>query len=169
MFKFLAASLLTVVAVLHEFHVTHTTLHYNPETESIEITVKVAVEDLERALGELGAEKLRIGEDREAESADRLIVEYFRQRLILSPNDGPADYEWVGKEMSNDLHDIYLYFELPDCAEKGEIKSLVIENSIFTEVLPDQSNIVLVEFGDIKRNLTFSNASSRQLIDLTKD
>ena len=35
---------------LHDFHVSHTTLHYNKSEESIEITVRVAINDLEKTL-----------------------------------------------------------------------------------------------------------------------
>ena len=34
----------------HDFHVTHTNIYYNAEKESLEITVNVAIEDLEHAL-----------------------------------------------------------------------------------------------------------------------
>ena len=60
---------------------------------------------------------------------------------------------------------IYIYFEVLDCHQNGKIESLLIENSIFTDILPDQSNIVLVEFGYKSHNLTFSRALKRH--DLT--
>ena len=34
----------------HEFHITHTTFHYNDESQSLEITIKVAIEDLEKSI-----------------------------------------------------------------------------------------------------------------------
>ena len=46
------------------------------------------------------------------------------------------------------------------------IESLIVENSIFTDIIPDQSNIVLVEFGDNSHNLTFSRALKRQELNL---
>ena len=43
---------------LHNFHITHTTLHYNASKSAIEITIKVAAEDLERALEDKGLNNL---------------------------------------------------------------------------------------------------------------
>ena len=149
----------------HDFHVTHTTIYYNAEKESLEITVNVAIEDLERALEDQTAKKISIGTNAETESVDQLIEAYFRQRLTLAPNNYLSHYQWVGKEVSQDLHNLYIYFEVLDCNQNGSIETLLIENSIFTDILSDQSNIVLVEFGDKSHNLTFSRAHKRH--DLT--
>ena len=149
----------------HDFHVTHTTIYYNADKETLEITVNVAIEDLERALEDQTAKKISIGINAETESVDQLIEAYFRQRLTLAPNNHLVNYQWVGKEVSQDLHNLYIYFEVLDCKQNGKIESLLIENTIFTDILPDQSNIVLVEFRDKSHNLTFSRAHKRQ--DLT--
>lgn len=149
----------------HDFHVTHTTIYYNADKEALEITVNVAIEDLERALEDQTAKKINIGTNTETESVDQIIEAYFRQRLTLAPNNHLAYYHWVGKEVSQDLHNLYIYFEVLDFNQNGKIESLFIENTIFTDILPDQSNIVLVEFRDKSHNLTFSRAYKRQ--DLT--
>ena len=146
----------------HDFHVTHTTIYYNADKEALEITINVAIEDLERALEDQTAKKTSIDTNAETESVDQLIETYFRQRLTLAPNNHLVNYQWVGKEVSQDLHNLYIYFEVLDCNQNGKIESLLVENSIFTDILPDQSNIVLVEFGDKSHNLTFSRAQKRQ-------
>ena len=146
---------------LHDFHVTHTTIYYNADKEAIEITINLAIEDLERALEDQTAKKISIGTNAETESVDQLIEAYFRQRLTLAPNNHLVNYHWVGKEVSQDLHNLYIYFEILECNHNGTIESLLVENSIFTDILPDQSNIVLVEFGDKSHNLTFSHAYKR--------
>ena len=146
----------------HDFHVTHTTIYYHADKEALEITVNVAIEDLERALEDQTAKKISIGTNAETESVDQLIEAYFLQRLTIAPNNRLTNYQWVGKEVSQDLHNLYIYFEVLDCNQDGKIESLLIENSIFTDILPDQSNIVLVEFGDKSHNLTFSRAHKIQ-------
>ena len=149
----------------HDFHVTHTTIYYNADKEALEITVNVAIEDLERALEDQTAKKISIGTNSETESVDQLIQAYFRQRLTIAPNNRLIHYQWVGKEVSQDLHNLYIYFEVLNCNQNGKIESLLIENNIFTDFHPEQSNIVLVEFEDNSHNLTFSRAHKRQ--DLT--
>ena len=150
----------------HDFHVTHTTIYYNANKEALEITVNVAIEDLEWALEDQTAKKINIGTKTETESVDQLIEAYFRQCLTLASNNRLINYQWVGKEVSKDLHNLYIYFEELECNQNGEIESLIIENSIFTDILSEQSNIVLVEFGDNSHNLTFSRALKRQELNL---
>ena len=75
-------------------------------------------------------------------------------------------YDWVGKELCMDLHNLYLYFEIPKCNQHGIIDSFVIENNIFTDILPNQANIVLVEFGKNKYNLTFSKSKNKEYLIL---
>ena len=112
------------------------------------------------------AKKISIGTNVETESVDQLIKAYFRQRLTLASNNHLTNYQWVGKEVSQDLHNLYIYFEVLDCNQNGTIESLLLENNIFTDILPEQSNIVLVEFGDKSYNLTFSRALKRQELKL---
>ena len=150
----------------HDFHVTHTTIYYNADRESLEITVNVAIEDLELALEDQTAKKINIGTNAESESVDQFIEAYFRQRFTLAPNNHLIHYQWVGKEVSQDLHNLYIYFEILECNQNGTIESLLIKNSIFTDILPEQSNIVLLEFGDKSHNLTFSRAIKRQELNL---
>ena len=167
MLKPLIVLLFTFVISFHDFHVTHTTLHYNSSEEKIEITIKVAIEDLELVLQDKGVENLRIGSDNENNLVEQLISDYFKQRLLISPNNNTLSYKWVGKELSVDLHNIYLYFEAVNCNKNGEITSILVENIIFTAILPDQANIVLVEFGDDYHNLTFSKSQKSLMVVLS--
>ena len=107
------------------------------------------------------AKKISIETNTENKQVDKLIEAYFYQRLIIAPNNHLTKYDWVGKELSMDLHNLYLCFEIPKCNQHGIIESLLIENNIFTDILPNQANIVLVEFGKINITLLFQNLKQR--------
>ena len=151
---------------VHDFHVTHTTIHYNGENEVLEITVNVSIEDLERALENQTGKKINIGTNSETRSVDELIQAYFRQRLILAPNNHFTNYSWVGREISPDLHNLYIYFEVLDCNKNGLIQTFFVENTIFTDILSDQSNIVLLDFEDQSYNFIFSSVKKTQRIKM---
>ena len=74
----------------------------------------------------------------------------------------------MGKEISDNLHDIYIYFEISNFNQNEKIKSLILENTIFIETADNQSNIVLIEFGDNYYNLTFTKDLNRQKILLIR-
>lgn len=165
MFKSLIFITLPLILSFHDFHVTHTTLHYNSDLENMEITIKVAIEDLELSLGN---KELRIGTLNEKKSSEEIIKSYFKNHLNIYGNNEIIDYKWVGKEMSDNLHDIYIYFEILNFNQNEKIKSLMLENTIFIETAHNQSNIVLIEFEDNDFNLTFTKDLNRQKIQLIR-
>lgn len=151
---------------IHDFHITHTSLYYNSESESIEITMKVAIDDLERSLESNTSEKLRIGTIKEDKLVQKMITNYFDKHLKIFTNEKLSQFKWVGKELDSNLHDIYIYFEILNCNQNGEIKSLKFENTIFLETELNQNNIMLIEFNETKFNLTFTKDQDIQTIQL---
>jgi hypothetical protein len=129
----------------------------------MEITIKVAIEDLEISLEN---KELRIGTLHEKKSSDKIIKNYFKNHLNVYVNNKIINYEWVGKEISDNLHDIYIYFEISNFNKNNKIKSLTLENTIFIATTQNQSNIVLIEFEDIDYNLTFTKDLNKQKIQL---
>ena len=107
--------IVTLFFIFHDFHVTHTTFHYNDESKSMEITIKVAIEDLEKSIENKSTKKLDdLSNNQENINSEKLILEYFRNNLTFSLIENTKEFKWVGKETSNNLHDIYLYFEIPN-------------------------------------------------------
>ena len=149
----------------HDFHVTHTTFHYNDESKSMEITIKVAIEDIEKSIENRYSKKLDVFLDnKEKKNFEKLIVEYFKNNLILSADNHTQEYQWVGKEFSNNLHDIYLYFEIPNYDKKENVESITIKNTLFLDLYSYQTNIVLIELINKKYNLTFNMDNDIQTI-----
>ena len=159
---------LLLTLTFHDFHVTHTTLFYNENHKSIEITIKVAIENLERSLENQYNEKLKIGTNKEKKISQKLIEKYFNDNLKLLTNKQKIKYQWVGKEISDNLHYIYLYFEIPNFHKKDNLEYIKIENTIFLDSAIDQTNIVLIDIEDKNYNLTFTKDNDTQIIFLNK-
>ena len=165
MFKSLIYVILPLILSYHDFHVTHTTLHYNSDLDNMEITIKFAIQDLEISLDNT---ELRIGTLNEKKSSEEIIKNYFKNHLNIYGDNKIINYEWVGKEISDNLHDIYIYFEILNFNQNDKLKSLILENTIFIETTHNQSNIVLIEFEDNDYNLTFTKDLTRQKIQLIR-
>jgi len=131
----------------------------------MEITIKFAIQDLEISLDNT---ELRIGTLNEKKSSEEIIKNYFKNHLNIYGDNKIINYEWVGKEISDNLHDIYIYFEILNFNQNDKLKSLILENTIFIETTHDQSNIVLIEFEDNDYNLTFTKDLTRQKIQLIR-
>lgn len=147
----------TLFLQFHDFHVSHTTFHYNNKTKSMEITIKVALKDLEKSIENKYSKKLNDFFDNQKNiSLEKGIVEYFENNLKLSVNNHILRYHWVGKELSNNLHDIFLYFEIPNYDKTENLETITIQNTLFLELYNYQTNIVLINIIDNKYNLTFT-------------
>ena len=161
--------IVTLFFPFHDFHVTHTTFHYNDESKSMEITIKVAIEDLEKSIENKSIKKLDdLSNNQENINSEKLILEYFRNNLTFSLLDNTKEFKWVGKETSNNLHDIYLYFEIPNFDKNENIESITIKNTLFLDLYDYQTNIVLIELPERKYNLTFNKDKDIQTIFMTK-
>ena len=58
--------------------------------------------------------------------------------------------KWVGKEFENDV--IYIYVEIPfEDAPEG----MKLQNTMFFESFPEQTNLVIAHFGEKKINLLY--------------
>ena len=155
----------TLFLQFHDFHVSHTTFHYNNKTKSMEITIRVALKDLEKSIENKYSKKFNDFLDNQKNiSLETRIVEYFENNLNLSVNNHILRYHWVGKELSNNLHDIFLYFEIPNYDKKENLGTITIQNSLFLELYNNQTNIVLINIIDNKYNLTFTTDNSVQTI-----
>ena len=161
--------IVTLFFPFHDFHVTHTTFHYNDESKSMEITIKVAIEDLEKSIENKSTKKLDdLSNNQENINSEKLILEYFRNNLTFSLTENTKEFKWVGKETSNNLHDIYLYFEIPNFDKNENIESITIKNTLFLDLYDYQTNIVLIELPERKYNLTFNKDKDIQTIFMTK-
>ena len=161
--------IVTLFFPFHDFHVTHTTFHYNDESKSMEITIKVAIEDLEKSIENKSTKKLDdLSNNHENINSEKLILEYFRNNLTFSLIENTKEFKWVGKETSNNLHDIYLYFEIPNFDKNENIESITIKNTLFLDLYDYQTNIVLIELPEKKYNLTFTIDKDIQTIFMNK-
>ena len=162
--------IVTLFLPFHDFHVTHTTFHYNDESKSMEITIKVAIEDLEKSIENKFAKKLdSLSDNQENINSEKLILEYFNNNLTFSAQENTKEFKWVGKETSDNLHDIYLYFEIPNFDNNENIESITIKNSLFLDLYDYQTNIVLIELTERKYNLTFTIDNDVQTIFMNKN
>ena len=161
--------IVTLFFPFHDFHVTHTTFHYNDESKSMEITIKVAIEDLEKSIENKSIKKLDdLSNNQENINSEKLILEYFRNNLTFSLIENTKEFKWVGKETSNNLHDIYLYFEIANFDKNENIESITIKNTLFLDLYDYQTNIVLIELPERKYNLTFTIDKDIQTIFMNK-
>lgn len=84
---------------------------------------------------------------------DSEIFKYLEENFVFQNKKGEAQkLKWVGKEFENDV--IYAYIEIP-FAESWE--GVKLQNTIFFESFPQQTNLVIARFGEKKVNLLYKS------------
>lgn len=124
---------------LHDFHVCITRIEHNPQTHSLEITLKVFTDDLEQTLEDQGAPRLFIGGEREHTLTDSLIQAYLFGKLSLTVNGQSTAPTFVGKEVEMDV--TWCYLEIPEIDQPTE---MTVRNQVLMDRFEDQMNLVHV-------------------------
>ncbi|WOX05124.1 DUF6702 family protein [Microbulbifer pacificus] len=142
--------LLAFNAEAHRYHFGLTELEVNPRTQSLEITHRFFVADIERAL-QLSASK-------EMKDAQGQMASYINERFQIRAADGTViEPKWVG--MESDVHDVWVYQEIPLSEVEG--KKLQVQQSMLMEVERDQVNTVNLTRGGNTESFTLKPGASR--------
>lgn len=143
-FLLLPLLFLSDIGTVHDFHVSRTRIEYGAEQSEWQITLHLFIDDLELALEEKGSPKLYLGTKRESAEADQYIQSYLEQYVKLFTNDEVLEWQWLGKEVSEDLTAFWIYLYVPEADAKAPLR---VRNKIFFDLYDDQQNMIQVADG----------------------
>jgi len=124
--------------VSHKFYLSLAQIEHNVSNQSLEISLKVFTDDLERCLGNRFRENLNLGETDEHPKSDEMLQVYLSERLKFNTNQSDLKLVLLGKEVSVD--ETWCYLEV--ALQSAEINEIKVENRIFTEVFTTQINLL---------------------------
>lgn len=157
----LVALLATQPASAHDYHASITDIKYNPRTQSLEVAVKVFMDDLEDALSRQAKSKITYSSSSVA--VKEQLADYLKSTLTFELERGkPLKAKLLGSEEDADV--VWLYVEVP--VQQEALTQLYVRNAILTDLFTDQMNIVNVNYkgetesvlmqpGDVSKKLTF--------------
>lgn len=122
----------------HEFHVSKCLVNYSEEDQSLQISIHIFIDDFESALKDKEVQ-LFLGTEKEKPSGDQLVASYLSEKLKIKVDGVDKSFEYIGKEISEDLEALWCYFEIENTNPNQKIE---IENTILMELFDDQKNIV---------------------------
>lgn len=127
--------------VVHEFHISKCQIQYSEEAKALQISLHLFLDDLEEALRQQGADKMFLCTEKEHKKAEKYLFRYLQQNFQLIVNEKAMEFEFIGKEQSEDLQAVWCYLEV---TEVTLFQSLEVTNSLLMEIFDDQKNIVQV-------------------------
>ena len=146
--------------VLHKFYVSVTQIDYVPNKKRIEITSRIFIDDLEKALTKKYQKKPNITSSNELPEAEEWIKTYVKEKIKISINKKPQVIEYLAKEVEGDVLIIYTKIAI-----SKKINTFEIYNALLTEVYSDQQNIVHINIDSNKRSILLTNSVFQEKID----
>ena len=146
--------------VLHKFYVSVTQIDYVPNKKRIEITSRIFIDDLEKALTKKYQRKPNITSSNEVPEAEEYIKAYIKEKIKISINKKPQVIEYLAKEVEGDVLIIYTKIVI-----SKKINTFEIYNALLTEVYSDQQNIVHINIDSNKRSILLTNSVFQEKID----
>lgn len=137
---------------LHDFHLSKAEIHFNAESQSLEISLHLFIDDLELAIRNQGMANPYISTSKETANADSLISVYLNQHFKIEVDGKLVNLHFLGKENSDDLLAIWCYLEGEQIADPRTIK---LQNRLLVELFDDQKNIVAFRSARKKEFLLF--------------
>ncbi|TXI65628.1 MAG: hypothetical protein E6Q46_06050 [Flavobacterium sp.] len=144
----------------HKFYVSVTQIDFVPNKKRVEITSRIFIDDLEKALEKRFKKKFYLTSSREIENADALIQEYLKEKIKISINKKPQSIEYLAREVEGDV--LIFYTKI---AVSKKINTFEIFNSLLTDIYKEQQNIVHVNINSNKNSFLFTNSDTNQKID----
>lgn len=146
--------------VFHKFYVSVTQIDYVPNKKRIEITSRIFIDDLEKALSKKHQRKPNITSSNELPEAEEWIKTYIKEKIKVSINKKPQVIEYLAKEVEGDVLIIYTKIAI-----SKKINTFDIYNALLTEVYTDQQNIVHINVNSNKKSILLTNSVFQEKID----
>ena len=144
----------------HKFYVSVTQIDFVPNKKRVEITSRIFIDDLEKALEKKFKKKFYLTTPKEVENADALIHEYLKVKIKISINKKAQNVEFLAKELEGDV--LIFYTKI---AVSKKINTFEIFNALLTEIYKEQQNIVHTNINGNKNSFLFTNTETNQKID----
>lgn len=161
-FKILVLLILvpTLAFTTHKYYVSSTKIEYKKEARSLQITMRIFIDDLQETINTTYSKNLELALPNEPEEIDSLINNYVSKKFEIRINDEQKKYSYIGKEYNQD--EIYIYLEIENVEF---IKAIEIKNSMLMELFPEQQNIIKLYINDTKKTFLLTKQKDKDLLN----
>ncbi len=146
---------------MHKYYISLTNIEYKKENNSLQITVKLFIDDLQETINNTYNTNHELTLQNERSVVDSLIVKYSTDHFKIELNETATKYLYLGKEYDSDV--VYLYFEIENIQN---FYSIGIQNNMLIEFFPEQKNIVKLNINKRKKSFILTSDNDKEMFDL---
>ncbi|MCV9389114.1 DUF6702 family protein [Reichenbachiella ulvae] len=137
---------------MHDFHVSVIDLEHDTKAQRLEISQRIFIDDMEKALINFDKDKeYNIITTEDFTELNPLIEKYMLERFKIYVDDKEEEISYLGSKVEGDV--LMCFIEVPKIKK---MKSLRVENLVLFEMFSDQINLVHITTEAGKKSLKLS-------------
>lgn len=144
---------------VHKFYVAVYQVNYAPEKKMLQITSRIFIDDLNKALEKKYNKKLYLGTEKESPEELILLKKYLAENFSIKVNEKSKPMNFLSKELEGDV--LVCYWNVKEITK---INSLEIYNTVLMNWNSEQQNILHVTVLGTKNSLLFTSSTSIGLL-----
>ena len=152
-----------VPAGAHKFYVSVTRIEHKKESDALQITTRIFIDDLEKLLAERYGIEGGLGTETENPLAEEYILKYLKAKFLIRLDEHPLTYQLLGKRYEYDQ--IILYMEVPESG-LNQASSISVECDLLTDLFEEQKNIVHVLAKGEKKSFVLIQGNDKGMLKL---
>ena len=141
----------------HKFYVGVFQIDYFKEKKAVQITARLFIDDLEKALHKKHNKHFYITTKDEVADANSYIAMYLQDKLKIKINNKIQTIQFLTKEQEDNIVICYLKINFKD-----NIKDLEITNNVLSDIFNEQQNLLHLNINSNKKTLLFTNTEPNQ-------
>lgn len=145
---------------LHKFYVSVTQIEYSEKAQSLQITSRIFIDDIEKLLRERYDETITLAGKKEPVLVDTYIEQYVSEKLQIKVNGKQVKPEYIGKEYEDDI--MFCYIEIKDVKT---VETIEVSNLILFDVFPEQQNIIKTNVKGNRKSVILVKENDKALLN----
>ena len=129
-----------IIAVMHPFFVSVIEINHNMKDATVEISVRIFTEDLEKTLQKYSTNKMDIINPNDKTLLEKQISQYISQKIKMKINGQTVTLNYIGHEIQKES--VWSYFEITKITE---VKKVEIDCTLLYDFEKSQSNIIHIK------------------------
>lgn len=143
----------------HKYYLSLTQIEYRSELHTVQITINVFIDDIEKALNSDYNINLQLDTKKELKDNDVYFKKYLNKKLHLKIDEVSKNFNYIGKEYDGDL--VYFYLEIEDIPQ---LTTIEVSNKILTTHFPEQQNLIKSKVGKKHKSVLLNAKDDKGLL-----
>ena len=156
---FLVPGLNGSVNTPHEYFISITEIRVNDEKHRVEVISRLFFDDFKEVLKERYSSNLKLEPGNVSEDVEMCIKKYFEKKLKITLDGQSKTLDYLGYKFEDDRINIFLKIE-----NVYQIKEILVDNLLLTDLFEDQQNIVHAFKGEQKQSTVLTKYKSEHLL-----